>query len=132
MDVSKHSFSWATAALSTVLALAGIGVAAALYGRGKRYEPPEALKPLHSLFQNKLFVDEIYGATVVKPAEVFAAGSRQFDLFLDSLARLLSLVPRLAGAVLRPLQNGQTQFYGLGMILGLAVFLTVVVVRSLR
>ena len=57
---------------------------------------------------------------------------RQFDYFLDSLARLVSFLPRFVGALLRPLQNGLVQFYALGMVLGLAVFLTVIVFRSVR
>ena len=34
------------------------------------------------------------------------------------------------GELFRPIQNGLVQFYALGMVLGLAVFLTVVVLRS--
>jgi hypothetical protein len=33
---------------------------------------------------------------------------------------------------MRPLQNGLVQFYALGMVLGLAVFLTVIVFRSVK
>ena len=39
---------------------------------------------------------------------------------------------KFGGAALRPLQNGLVQFYALGMVLGLAVFLTVVVFRNPR
>ena len=77
-------------------------------------------------------MDEVYDATIVKPAETLATAGRQFDYFLDSLARLVSFVPRFLGAALRPLQNGLVQFYALGMVLGLAVFLTVIVFRSVR
>ena len=57
---------------------------------------------------------------------------RQYDVVLDASARLISTLPRFLAAVLRPLQNGLVQFYALGMVLGLAVFLTVVVFRSTR
>ena len=80
----------------------------------------------------RLFVDEAYAATVVKPAEYLAAGGRQFDAFLGGFARLVSVLPVAGGAVLRPLQNGLVQFYALGMVLGLAVFLAVIVFRSSR
>jgi NADH-quinone oxidoreductase subunit L len=93
---------------------------------------PGVLKPLFALSQNKAYVDEVYAAAVVTPAETAAAGGGQFDGFLDALARLVSFVPRFLGAVLRTLQNGLVQFYALGMVLGLAVFLTVVVLRSGR
>ena len=132
MKGGEHAFSWTVAGISTVLALAGIGVAALLYRKGGPEKVPGLLGGLFALSHNKLYVDEIYGATVVKPAETLAAGGRQFDTFLDALARLVSFLPRFVAAVLRPLQNGLVQFYALGMILGLAVFITVVVIRSVR
>jgi len=36
---------------------------------------------------------------------------------------LIGQVPRLVGALFRPVQNGLVQFYALAMILGLVVFL---------
>ena len=131
-DVGKHKFSIEIAGISCVLALAGIGLAAFLYRRGGPEKIPPGLQPLFALSANKLYVDEVYNATIVKPAEVLANGGRQFDGFLDSLARLVSFVPRLLANVLKPLQNGLVQFYALGMILGLAVFLTVVVFRATK
>jgi NADH-quinone oxidoreductase subunit L len=132
LRLSEHSFDVTMAIISTVIALAGIGFAALVYRKGGPESVPEALQGLHGLSQNKVYVDEIYRAAVVVPAEMLAVGSRQFDTFLDSLARLFSFLPRLGAALLRPLQNGLVQFYALGMILGLAVFLTVVVYRSVR
>ena len=132
LSVGHHEFNWTVAGVSTLLALAGIGVATVLYRKGGPEKVPGVLKPLFALSQNKAYVDEVYGATVVLPAETAAAGSSQFDGFLDALARLFSFVPRFLGAVLRPLQNGLVQFYALGMVLGLAVFLTVVVLRTGR
>jgi len=132
MTVGKHLFSIEIAAISTAIALAGIGLAAVLYRKGGPEKVPAFIQPLFTLSANKLYVDEVYSATVVKPAEVLANGGRQFDGFLDSLARLISYVPRLLASVLKPLQNGLVQFYALGMILGVAVFLTVVVFRATR
>jgi NADH-quinone oxidoreductase subunit L len=132
MSISHHEFNWTVAGVSTLLALAGIGIAALVYRKGGPERVPGFLRPLFTLSLNKGYVDEIYNATVVLPAETAAAGSKQFDGFLDALARLFSFVPRLLGAILRPLQNGLVQFYALGMVLGLAVFLTVVVIRSGR
>jgi hypothetical protein len=51
---------------------------------------------------------------------------------LDAITRLITYLPRLIAALLRPLHNGLVQFYALGMVLGLAVFITVVVFRSAR
>ena len=124
-------FDFTIAAISSVIALAGIGVAAALYRKGSEEVVPW-LRGVHSLSRNKLYVDEVYGAAVVQPAELLASGSRQFDSVLAGSARLVAFLPRLMGAVVRPLQNGLVQFYALGMVFGVAVFLTVLVIRSTR
>ena len=87
---------------------------------------------MYALSRNKLYVDEVYYTLIVKPAETLAFLARVFDLFLDSLARLVSAVPRFLGAAVRPIQNGLVQFYALSMALGLAVFLSFVVFRATR
>jgi NADH-quinone oxidoreductase subunit L len=124
-------FNGLIAALSIAVVFAGVGLAWWAYRDGKE-TVPASLAGAHRLSRDKLYVDEVYDAAVVKPAEVLTTGSRQLDYFLDALARLVSFLPRFLGAALRPLQNGLVQFYALGMVLGLAVFLTVIVVRSVR
>ena len=114
------------------LPVSGIGGAAALYRKGGPEKVPDGLKGIYALSLNKLYVDETYDIALVKPAELLATTGRQFDAFLDAIARLLSFLPRFLAALLRPLHNGLVQFYALGMVLGLAVFITVVVFRSAR
>ena len=125
-------FNWMLAGISIVLAFTGIGLAFALYGKGGPETVPSALKGVWNLSRNKLYVDEIYGGLIVKPAEFLATASRQFDGFLDALARLVSFFPRFGAAVVRPIQNGLVQFYALGMALGVMVFLGVVLYYSTR
>ncbi len=129
---SSPHFNWQVAGLGTVAALGGLAVAFAMFRRGELAAVPGMMKPLHAMSLNKGYVDEIYYGAVVKPAEVAAAGSRQFDGLLDSIARLVSFVPRLLAALLRPLQNGLVQFYALGMVLGLTVFVVFVVFKVSR
>ncbi|OWK41656.1 NADH-quinone oxidoreductase subunit L [Fimbriiglobus ruber] len=120
------------AAVSTIVALAGIGLAWRLYGKGGPEHVPAGLTGVFNLSRNKLYVDEVYAAALVRPAEGLATAGRQFDVLVSWLAELISFVPRFVGAVLRPLQNGLVQFYALGMVLGLAVYVTVIVFRSTR
>ncbi len=120
------------AAIGTGLALLGLGVAAVLYRKGGPEVVPPPLVPIFAMSKNKLYVDEIYFGVVVKPAEVLATAARQVDGAVGSFARLVAFLPRAAGTFLRPLQNGLVQFYALGMVLGLAVFLTLVVARFTR
>ena len=125
-------FNWMLAGISIALAFLGISIAYALYGKGGPEVVPTSLQGTWNLSRNKLYVDELYAGLFVKPAEFLATASRQFDGFLDALARLVSFLPRFGAAVLRPIQNGLVQFYALGMALGLMVFLGVVLYYSTR
>src|SRR4029079_11113704 len=127
-----HAFNWTIATLSTAFALAGVGLAFALYRKGGPEKVPAALERAYSLSRNKLYVEDAYEAAVVKPATALAFLAKAFDGFLDGLARLVSAVPRFLGQWARPIQNGLVQFYALSMVLGLTVFLTFVVFRVTR
>jgi NADH-quinone oxidoreductase subunit L len=128
----NHGFNWTTAGLSTACALAGIGLAYAVYRRGEPQRYPAPVETLFSLSRNKLYVEDIYEAVVVKPAGILAFLAAAFDGFLDGLTRLIAAVPRFIGQWARPVQNGLVQFYALSMALGLVVFLTFVMFRVAR
>ena len=130
-DLPHPHFSWVLAGIGTAAAFAGLGLAYSMYRTGTETVPP-SLRAAWRLSLDKLYVDELYAALFVKPAELLAVLSRYFDGFLDGFSRVIAAIPRAAGGVLRPLQNGLVQFYALGMVMGLAVFLTVVVFRSGR
>jgi len=127
--IEHPHMNWPLAAVGVLLALGGVAASALLFRRGTEPALPKDLQPLYGLSQNKVYVDEIYYGAVVKPAELLATGLRQFDGFLDSLARLVAFAPRIAAASLRPLQNGLVQFYALSTVLGLIVFISFVVFR---
>lgn len=129
---SQPHFNWLIAGMGTAAALAGLGLAFAMFRKGELADVPLGVKPLHAMSQNKVYVDEVYHALVVKPAEVAAAGSRQFDGLVDAIARLVTFLPRMLAALLRPLQNGLVQFYALGMVFGLTVFVLFVVFKVSR
>ena len=129
---AAHHFNWGIAGLSTLLAFGGVGLAYMLYGNGGPEKVLAPLERVYALSRNKLYVDEVFRAAIVKPAEGLAFLARVFDQFLDSFARLLATVPRFVGSWVRPIQNGLVQFYALSMVLGLGVFLTFVVFRITR
>jgi proton-translocating NADH-quinone oxidoreductase chain L len=128
----SHHLNWTLITVSTLLALGGIGLAFALYRNGGAEKAPNGLGGVFALSRNKLYVDELYYAVLVKPAEVLAFLARVFDGFLDALTRLIAAIPRFVGQWVRPIQNGLVQFYALSMALGLAVFLSFVVFRITR
>jgi NADH-quinone oxidoreductase subunit L len=121
-----HHLNWALMGLSTALALGGIAVAYLMYGRPSDLPDrlARAVPALYQLSLNKFHVDELYVAFLLKPLQGVTVFARVFDLhFLDGLVDLVGHVPRLFGALFRPVQNGLVQFYGLAMVLGLTVFL---------
>jgi proton-translocating NADH-quinone oxidoreductase chain L len=130
-EVGEH-LNWTMMGVSSLLALGGIGLAYALYRNGGAEQAPGGLNGLFALSRNKLYVDELYHALFVKPAEVLAFLARAFDGFLDALTRLIAAVPQFVGGWVRPIQNGLVQFYALSMALGVAVFLSFVVFRITR
>ena len=126
--VESH-FNWTIGIISLVLALGGAGLAFAVYRRGEPATLPPRVQRIFELSRNKLYVEDVYEAIIVKPATVLAFLAKAFDGFIDALARLIATIPRFAGQWTRPIQNGLVQFYALSMALGLAVFLTFVVFR---
>jgi len=117
------------AGLSSVVASAGIGLAAFMY-LGKRTEAEQLAELtstkrglwLYRLSLNKFYFDELYGALVVLPLRGLAWLSYQFDRFvIDGLVNLCGWVPRAFGSLLRSLQTGMVQFYALAMVLGMIV-----------
>ncbi len=129
---TEPHFNFEIALMGTGAAVVGLGLAFALFRNGTIETVPAPLKPLYALSMNKGYVDEIYYATIVKPAELCATAGRQIDGLLDGVARVVSYLPRILAAMLRPLQNGLVQFYALGMILGVGVFVSFIVFKISR
>ncbi len=114
------------AVTSTLVALAGIGVAAFFYLGDRSHVDRLArwLAPLYELSYGKFFVDLIYDWLVVKPLRALAWICYWIDRWLiDELVNLFGAIPPRVGATLRSLQNGVVQFYAMAMILGLLVLI---------
>jgi NADH-quinone oxidoreductase subunit L len=128
----EAAFHTEIAAISTVVALLGIGLAAFLY-LGARREAESmagALGPLYRLSHGKFFVDELYNLFFVWPLRVLAVLSYVVDRFLiDGLVNLCGKLPGMIGYLLRSLQNGMVQWYALAMVLGLVALFWQMVMR---
>ncbi|MGO8701534.1 MAG: NADH-quinone oxidoreductase subunit L [Limisphaerales bacterium] len=129
--------------LSTAVVLAGAGLSAWIYGKAalahRETDPLETLQPtLFAWLRGKLFIDELYDATVIRLNAAFARFSNWLDLTIWSgavklvagLTRLISQVDRkvdeavinqgfdggcegvrASGQLTARCQNGQTQRY---------------------
>ena len=114
---------WMVAA-STVIALAGIGLASVLYLRrsAANKDPLESIKPVHTLLSRKYFLDELYEDVIVRRS------------FHNGIARVVDWVDRVVvdgvvdaiGSISRNLgpnfisrfQTGEVQAYGIALTLG--------------
>jgi NADH-quinone oxidoreductase subunit L len=129
--VHQDVFHWEVAITSTIVALAGVGLAAFFYlghrkevtQLGKFMQSPAGLW-LYDLSYGKFFFDQIYAATIVLPLRCLAWISSWFDRWaIDGLVNSVGRVPPALGALLRALQTGMVQFYALAMVLGLLILL---------
>jgi NADH-quinone oxidoreductase subunit L len=127
--------TWVIPVGGIAFALGGIVVAWWMYIRlpGLAGRLAAAVSGLYQWSLNKFYLDELYDFFFVKPMEGFAEFCRIFDLhLLDGVVDLVAQTPRGLAKLFRPMQNGLVQFYALAMILGLAVVLVSLVVRSLN
>jgi NADH-quinone oxidoreductase subunit L len=77
-----------------------------------------------SLADNRLYIDGLYLATLVRPLAALGLVVGWLDRELISpLIELGATVPRMVGGRFRSAQNGLLQFYALAMALGLIVIL---------
>jgi NADH-quinone oxidoreductase subunit L len=128
----EHHANWLLMLISSVIALAGIGIAYWMYV----VQPAAAeqmtgrMANLYELSRGKFYFDELYEIFIVKPLTILAHVCRIVDAYLlDGLVDLIAQIPALAGFLVRPVQNGLVQFYALLMALGIAGFLLSVLLR---
>ena len=87
--------------------------------------PEEEYKGLERLSAKKLFVDEFYNATVVKPIEGLGHGTRMFDKLLNKFFDYLGFGAVDSGRTFKKFQNGNVENYVLIMSLAIGLILIV-------
>jgi NADH-quinone oxidoreductase subunit L len=121
---------WDIAAVSSVVALLGIGIAAFMY-LGNKNEADALAKAtssvgLYQLSRDKFYFDEIYNMFIVWPLRIAASAIYMIDRYLvDGLVNFVGRIPPTIGSLVRPLQNGLVQFYALAMVLGVLTLIGV-------
>ncbi len=115
--------------LSGALAIVAMALAYLLYARWTWLPGllAEIVPAVRRVLYNKYFVDEGYDAAVVRPLR--QGGRLCFGLdeyVVDGLVFLVTAVPRVLGYMMRGLQSGSMQGYGLTMAVGLAVIVVLV------
>ena len=114
--------------LSTVVALAGIGLATMFFLRKPQMADAYATRfsGLHRLLLNKYYVDELYNAVIVQPIKRLSTAAlwRGVDAgLIDGLVNAVGLVIRGWSAVLRRLQTGSVRAYAMSFFFGVVAIL---------
>lgn len=122
-----HGMNLVVAGTSTVVALAGVGLAWIMYAKPSPLpaKVAAAFGPLTRLSEEKFYIDQVYDHFIVLPLR----GLAQFCRFLDWIlvdgmfVGLFTRLPGDLGQLIRPMQNGLVQFYALSMVLAMAVLM---------
>ena len=115
-------------AVSSAIALAGIGLAAFVWLRRREIADAMAARfmGLHRLLLNKYYVDELYDATVVTPIRIGSERGlwRGFDVgVIDGAVNGTASLVASSSGVLRRVQTGSVRAYAGSMFLGVVVIL---------
>jgi NADH-quinone oxidoreductase subunit L len=118
---------WTLAVVDSVVALAGLSVAFALWSR--RAERPK-LEPV--VLARAYFLDDIYDALIGRPGQAFATfcatviEAKVIDGAVNGVGRLT----RAVGGSVRRVQTGYVRQYALGIVLGTVVLLAWMLSRA--
>ncbi len=121
--------------LSTVIVLIFLPIAYRIWapGAGRATAWQERFAPLHKLFVNKWYFDELIGLVIVRPVTWFGRWSRDtFErIFIDgALVGGTSGIVRAGSHAVRSLQTGLTRSYAGLVVVGLAAVLLYFLIRS--
>jgi NADH-quinone oxidoreductase subunit L len=110
-------------AVSTLVALAGIGLATVVFLRRPQIAESLAARfaGLHRLLLGKYYVDELYNAVIVRPIRRLSTGLlwRGVDAgLIDGTVNGVGLVVRGWSAALRRFQTGSVRAYAMSFFVG--------------
>ncbi|MFN0035118.1 MAG: NADH-quinone oxidoreductase subunit L [Saprospiraceae bacterium] len=122
----EHSTEWTLMIFTTSLALVIIVVSYFVYGKKSSLPVADAAQSrLTRLVANKFYVDEMYDFLFVRPVEKL---SKMFHYYvdiqgIDGIVNGVGAGVQRLGAQFRKLQNGNIEYYLLGMVAGVVVLL---------
>ena len=116
---------WDALAIALAVSLAGMVVAWAIYGRGRKAPAAApAAGPILRLIKGKFFVDEAIDALVLRPYRALCRLSAAFDeTVVDGLVNGVGAAAELASQVGRYAQTGYVRNYALVFFLGTVAIL---------
>jgi NADH-quinone oxidoreductase subunit L len=130
---SSHAVEFGFAAISVVVALAGIGLAYRMYISNPKSaeELASRWKRIHRVLLGKYYVDELYDAAIIKPtlnASTNVLWKRMDAGFIDGAVNGVGQTIRNFAGILKNVQNGLIRSYATWILLGTAAVLLYVYV----
>ncbi len=132
-DHEAESLNMQVAIVSSVIAVLGLAISYALYGKRPNVDPLEkGLGGFYLVLKNKYYFDTVYGWYVDYVQQGFALALAWFErIFIVRLGvHGMETLAKASGKALRFLQTGFVQFYALVFIFGV-VYLFYVMVKGL-
>ena len=125
---SAKSLELTLMAVSSIVALAGIGVAVYFFlkNRPAATALAERFGALHRVLLNKYYVDEIYDATVVSPIRIVSEEALWKRIDIRVIDGAVNGVGETVGGmsdILRRLQTGSVRMYAASVLLGVVAIL---------
>lgn len=131
-----HSLEYEMAAIAVLVAFIGFLIALYLYilkpAAAKKLA--NGMRPVYKLLWNKYYVDELYGAVIIKPLIWISRNVlwKVIDVgLIDGTVNGLAFLSRETGSGVRRIQGGNTRSYATWVVLG-AVAVTVFFVWMVR
>jgi NADH-quinone oxidoreductase subunit L len=126
-----HQLEIILAVVAVVAALIGLLTAFWLYLRqpGKPAEIAKSLKPIYSTLYNKYYVDEAYGAAIVKPLLALSTSVlwKVIDVeMIDGTVNGVAHGATATGDITRRTQSGNTRSYAVWVVVGALTVLIIV------
>jgi NADH-quinone oxidoreductase subunit L len=115
-------------ALSSGVALAGIGIAAYFWLRNRNAAArlARSMSGVYHLLSNKYYVDELYEAAIVQPIKLFSTGGlwKGMDAgIVDGAVNGVGLAVETSSSGLRRMQTGSMRTYAAALFLGAVAIL---------
>ena len=126
----SERFHFGIAALSTLVAVAGIGLAYVVYWsrRVSAQRLGEMTRPAHQVLSRKYYFDDAY-ERYLTVGLFYGVLARSLDWvdrsIVDGVVRVIDQISRNVGRAIAQLQTGQLQGYGVGISLGVLAMLGV-------
>ncbi|HWZ96374.1 MAG TPA: NADH-quinone oxidoreductase subunit L [Candidatus Dormibacteraeota bacterium] len=136
-EATAHSFELTLAVVAVVAALIGLLTAFWLYIKqpGKPAEIAKSLKPLYTTLCNKYYVDEAYGAVIVKPLLALSTNVlwKVIDVeMIDGTVNGIAHGATATGDITRQTQSGNTRSYAVWVVIGALAVLVIIFWPAIR